>query len=164
MRCSQIKVQYPFESKKTISMVCAGTGITPCFQALFKLLGTPDDDRQVTMLYGNKSVGDILMKEELDAWAKQSGRLKLVHVVGSQPDDPAPQGWETTDTYIAETGWVDKAKIEKYCFPPSPDTLLFVCGLPGMYNALCGPRNEKELKDGSVLQQLGYTAAMVAKM
>merc|ERR1719231_2178300 len=65
-----IKRQYPFEGKKTISLVCAGTGITPCFQALWKLLGTPGDDRKVVMLYGNKTVEDILMKDELDAWAK----------------------------------------------------------------------------------------------
>ena len=59
-----IKSQYPFEGTKTISLVCAGTGITPCFQALWKLLGTPGDDRQVVLLYGNKSVDDILMKSE----------------------------------------------------------------------------------------------------
>jgi len=35
---------------------------------------------------------------------------------------------------------------------------------PGRYEALCGPRTEKELKEGSVLQQLGYTTSMVAKM
>ena len=69
-----------------------------------------------------------------------------------------------TPTYTAETGWVDEAKLKKHAFPPAEDTLVFVCGLPGMYAALCGPRNEKALKDGSTLQKLGYTADMVAKM
>lgn len=87
-----------------------------------------------------------------------------MHVVGNGPDDPAPPGWVDTPEYTAETGWVDKAKIEKYCFPPAEDTLLFVCGLPPMYDALCGPRTEKAIKEGSVLHQLGYTADMVAKM
>lgn len=45
-------------------------------------------------------------------------------------------GWVDTDTYTAETGWIDEAKIQKYCFPPSEDTLLFVCGLPPMYQVL----------------------------
>ena len=58
--------------KKTISMLCAGTGLTPMFQALWKLLGTPGDDRQVVLMYGNKSVEDILMKEELNAWSKRA--------------------------------------------------------------------------------------------
>jgi len=87
-----------------------------------------------------------------------------VHVVGNGPDDPAPPGWVDTPEYTAETGWIDKAKIQKYCFPPAEDTLLFVCGLPPMYDALCGPRTEKVIKEGSVLHQLGYTADMVAKM
>jgi len=42
--------------------------------------------------------------------------------------------------------------------------MLFVCGLPVMYNVLCGPRTEKELLAGSVLHKLGYSADMVAKM
>ena len=160
-----IKAQYPFEGKKSISLVCAGTGITPCFQALWKLLGTPGDDRKVVLLYGNKTVQDILMKDELDAWAAaHPGRLKIVHVVGNQPDEPAPPGWVSTPTYTAETGWIDQAKMEKYCFPPAEDTMLLVCGLPAMYTILCGPRTEKEVKEGSVLQKLGYTAEMVAKM
>mmetsp|Transcript_41571 Transcript_41571/g.88714 ORF Transcript_41571/g.88714 Transcript_41571/m.88714 type:complete len:306 (-) Transcript_41571:455-1372(-) len=160
-----IKSQYPFEGKKTITMICAGTGITPMYQAMWKLLGTPGDDRKVTVLYGNKSPTDILMKEQLDEWAaKSGGRLKLVHVVGNRPDDPPPAGWETTPTYIAETGWVDEAKIKKYAFPPSEDTLVFVCGLPMMYKFLCGPRTDKELAEGTTLHKLGYTSSMVAKM
>mmetsp|Transcript_2077 Transcript_2077/g.6943 ORF Transcript_2077/g.6943 Transcript_2077/m.6943 type:complete len:291 (+) Transcript_2077:74-946(+) len=160
-----IKAQYPFAGKTTFTLIAAGTGIAPMYQALWKLMGTEGDDRKVTLIYGNKSPEDILLKEELDGWASRSaGRLKIVHVVGNQPDDPAPPGWADTPTYTAETGWVDEAKLKKHAFPPAEDTLVFVCGLPGMYAALCGPRNEKELKDGSTLQKLGYTADMVAKM
>ena len=75
------------------------------WQALWKLLGTPGDERQVVLMYGNKSVEDILLKDELSAWSKKAaGRLKLVHVVGNGPDDPAPPGWADTPEYIAETG------------------------------------------------------------
>jgi len=159
-----VKVQHPF-GKKSISMLCAGSGITPMVQALQKLVDTPGDATEVVLLCGNKSVDDILMKEELNAWSKRAGgRLKLVHVVGNRPDDPAPPGWVDTPEYTAETGWIDQAKIQKYCFPPAEDTLLFVCGLPPMYEILCGPRTEKEVKEGSVLQKLGYTSEMVAKM
>jgi cytochrome-b5 reductase len=85
-------------------------------------------------------------------------------VVGNRPDEPAPEGWVDTPTYTAACGWIDEAKIQKYAFPPADDTLVFVCGLPPMYNILCGPRNEKELKEGSVLPKIGYTKEMVAKM
>ena len=59
--------------------------------------------------------------------------------------------------------WVDKAKLEKYAHKPSEDTLVMMCGLPVMYDVFCGPRDEEELKEGSVLDQLGYTTDMVAK-
>ena len=65
--------------------------------------------------------------------------LRVVHVVGETAEAPAPPGWTDTPEYTAETGWIDQAKIEKYRFPPSDDTLLFVCGLPPMYEALCAP-------------------------
>lgn len=120
---------------------------------------------QVTLLYGNKTPEDILMKEQLDTWAAASGgRLRIIHVVGNRPDEPPPAGWVSTPTYEAETGWIDEAKIRKYAHPPSADTLVFVCGLPPMYSNLCGPRTEKEIGDGTVLQKLGYTTPMIAKM
>ena len=50
------------------------------------------------------------------------------------------------------------------CFPPAADTLVFVCGLPAMYESLCGPRGEsKTLPADSVLAKLGYSAEMVYK-
>lgn len=160
-----IKEQYPFEGKERISMLCGGTGITPMYQALHKLMTTPGDERPVTLVYGNKTPEDILLKEQLEKWAAAApGRLKVVHVVGNRPDEPPPAGWVSTPSYTAETGWIDRGKVEKYCDPPDEKTLLFVCGVPQMYEIMCGPRTEKELKEGSVLSALGYTAKMVAKM
>jgi len=160
-----IKSQYPFEGKKTFTMLCGGTGIAPMYQALHKLLGTPGDDRKVTLLFSNVSPADILLKEELEAKAAAfPDRFRLVHVVGSKPDAPAPPGWESTSAYTADTGWIDEAKVAQYAFPPGEDTMLFICGVPGFYDGMCGPRGEKELKEGTVLQRLGYTAEMVAKM
>jgi len=159
-----VKVQYPFVGKKTITMVAAGTGITPMYQALFRLLETPGDAREVVLIYGSRTVEDILCRKELDAMARAHSRLKVVHVIGQNADDPPPAGWMDSDAHIAESGWIDRAKLEKYAFPPSEDTLLFVCGLPAMYDSLCGPRTEAELAEGSVLSEIGYTASMVAKM
>ena len=36
-------------------------------------------------------------------------------------------------------------------------TLVMVCGLPAMYDSLCGPRTEADLADGTVLKALGYS-------
>lgn len=65
--------------------------------------------------------------------------------------------------YAGEVGRVDEEKIGRLCSPPAADTLVFVCGVPAMYEALCGPRGEAALKDGSVLKKLGYTQEMVFK-
>ena len=162
---ANLKVQYPFEGKKTITMLCAGTGITPIYQALWRVLFTPGDERKVVLLYGARTEGDILLKDQLDEWAAAlPHRLTLVYVVGNAPDDPPPAGWKSRDTYVAEAGWIDRRKIEKYAFPPARDTLCFVCGLPSMYATLCGPREEKAVREGSVLAELGYTTPMVAKL
>jgi cytochrome-b5 reductase len=87
-----VKTQYPFEGKKSFTMICGGSGITPMYQALHKLIGTEGDDRPIVLLYGNKTKEDILMITELEEKAKsQPGRLKVVHVVGNRPDEPRGQ-------------------------------------------------------------------------
>lgn len=146
-------------------MLCGGTGIAPIYQALWKLLGTEGDDRKVTLLFSNKTEKDILLKDELDAYARKfPNRFKLVYIVGDTADAAAPAGWTSTDHMTAETGWIDEAKVKAYAFPPSEDTLVFVCGVPGLYELLCGPRGDKEVKEGSLLHKLGYSKEMVAKM
>jgi len=160
-----IKAQYPFASARTISLLCAGTGITPMIQVLQKVLETPGDDREVVLMYGNKSPEDILMKDELEAWARRyPNRLKVVHVIGETPDATLPDGFASTEQYTAEPGWIDEAKIKKHCFAPAEDTSIFVCGLPIMYKLWCGDRMEPELEPGTLLDKLGYTTAMVEKM
>jgi cytochrome-b5 reductase len=59
---------------------------------------------------------------------------------------------------------VNEDKIKRYGHPPSDDTLVVVCGLPGVYDKLCGPRSELDLAPGSALANLGYTGPMVAKL
>ena len=37
------------------------------------------------LLYGNRTVRDILMKDQLDAWAEKfKDRFRVVHVIGSR--------------------------------------------------------------------------------
>jgi len=159
-----VKRQHPF-GVRTISMLCAGSGLTPMVQALRKLVGDPSDTTEVVLMVGNKSVEDILMKGELDELVRTAkGRLRVVHVIGTAADSIAPDGWSSDTTYTAEAGWIDRAKVEEYCYPPSPETLVFVCGLPAMYEELCGPRTEAGLAEGSLLHRLGYQADMCVKM
>jgi len=62
-----------------------------------------------------------------------------------------------------QQGWVDEELVQEFAHPPADDTQVFVCGLPSVYDSLCGPRNEKGLAPMSVLSRLGYSAEMVFK-
>ena len=141
-----VKIQYPFRTQgptptavKTVSMLCGGTGIAPMYQALQRMNSDPANECRVTCLYGNNSVADILLREELDSLAKSSSNLTVHHVLGTAADAPKPEGWS------GEVGWIDEEKIKRLCFPPAADTLVFVCGLPAMYESLCGPCGESVL-------------------
>jgi hypothetical protein len=58
---------------------------------------------------------------------------------------------------------VNEEALLKYAAPPSPSTRVLVCGLPGVYEKLCGARDNQEVAPHSVLWKLGYTSDMVVK-
>jgi cytochrome-b5 reductase len=55
-------------------MLAGGTGITPCYQVAAAVLKDPADTTTVSLIFGNISADDILIKEELDALAAQHPR------------------------------------------------------------------------------------------
>ena len=74
---------------------------------------------------------------------------------------PSPEGFAGLRN--AEIGWVNEDKIRRHGFAPSEDTRVFVCGLPGVYDKLCGPRSTAEVDPDSALGRLGYSREMVVK-
>eukprot|EP00927_Polykrikos_kofoidii_P044033 TRINITY_DN3811_c0_g1_i2.p1 TRINITY_DN3811_c0_g1~~TRINITY_DN3811_c0_g1_i2.p1 ORF type:complete len:285 (-),score=27.37 TRINITY_DN3811_c0_g1_i2:99-953(-) len=147
-----VKVQYPF-GKKKVTMLAGGTGITPMIQALHAILGTPGDTTEVTLIYGNRTQGDILCRTLLDLWSIEArGRLKVVHILSHASKDT---------TWTGPKGFVDKQAIQKYSATPYEDVLVMVCGPSVMYDILCGPREHKELS--GTLKNMGYTADQVFK-
>jgi len=176
-----IKKPYPFTGIKTITMLAVGVGIAPMLQALHSVLTTTGDTTKVVLLYGNRAVADILMRERLEAWAdKDRDRFKLVFCVGTRwkkfivgggtanvKKPPPPEGFEGLTNaaigIVGVEGWINEQHVKTFAFPPANDTQVFVCGLPSVYDSLCGPRNEKTLTPSSVLRRLGYTEEMVFK-
>lgn len=61
-------------------------------------------------------------------------------------------------------GWINEAKIRNHGYPPGDDSLVVVCGLPGVYDKLCGPRCDKSVAAGSALFSIGYSDDMVIKL
>lgn len=149
-----VKVQYPYK-KKAVGMICGGTGVTPMIQALHALLGTPEDKTHVSMLYGSRVNDDILAEELLNRWADASGgRFTCTHVLSQDP--------EVASAWRGCKGRISRELIQEHMPPPSEDCSIFVCGPPGFYDTLCGPRNEPNELTG-LLKEMGYTAAQVVK-
>ena len=146
-----VKKQYPFGPR--VAMLVGGTGISPMLQALHAVLGTDGDTTQVTILYGSQSSDNILAKATLDAWAASHGdRLAVIHVLSNEPADSESP---------FERGFITKDLVQRHVPPPGEDCLVFVCGPPPLYDALCGPRGDAAV--AGVLGELGYAPAQVVK-
>jgi cytochrome-b5 reductase len=153
-----VKIQYPFKKAKHILMIAGGTGITPMIQALHAIIGEDPKDRsteKVTLLYGSQKADDILGKDMLDHWsATHEDVFSVTHVLSNEDGD-------VSNMKDMKKGFVSKEIIAESFPGPDEDVLIFICGPPPMYNALCGPRDQSELS--GVLAEMGYSAEQVFK-
>ncbi|GKV06403.1 hypothetical protein SLEP1_g18301 [Rubroshorea leprosula] len=148
------KLRYTPNMKKHIGMIAGGTGITPMLQVIEAILKNPDDNTQVSLLYANISPDDILLKQKLDILATSHPNLKVFYTV----DNPS-KNWK------GGSGYVSKDMVVKGLPAPGVDTLILVCGPPGMMNHISGNKG-KDYSQGElagILKELGYTEQMVYK-
>lgn len=148
------KLRYSPNMKKHIGMIAGGTGITPMLQVIEAILKNPDDNTQVSLLYGNISPDDILLKQKLDILAASHPNLKVFYTV----DNPT-QNWK------GGVGYISKDTALKGLPSPSDDALILVCGPPGMMKHVSGEK-AKDYSQGElsgILKDLGYTEQMVYK-
>lgn len=176
------KVAYPFdENISAITMIAVGAGVAPMIRILRALLdGETDHDKclhvkKIRLLYGARTVADILQREQLDQWHESNGddRFQVCYCIGSRWSNvhfaaktsqkqgpPLPQGWESVPLDRKELGWVDGDKVVRKGASNAQDRghRIFICGLPGVYLSLCGKRSDPEVEEGTQLHRLGYTA------
>jgi cytochrome-b5 reductase len=128
-------------------------------QALHAILGDANSRTKVTMLYGSKVSTDILGCELLHKWAADhADRFQVIDVLSHEPTAEEGSDWK------GERGFVNRQRIEEHFLPANTTDgklIIFVCGPPPMYNALCGPREEKEVT--GVLGEVGYSTEQVFK-
>ena len=147
-----VKIQAPF-GYSHVGMLVGGTGITPMIQALHSILGDDKSTTKATMLYGSRVASDILGQDLLDKWSTEDDRLEVVHVLSDEPQD---------SDWTGPRGHITRELVSKYLPPPEDkDSIIFMCGPPPMYDALCGPRDEKEVK--GLLGEMGYSPEQVFK-
>ncbi|GEM12114.1 sulfite oxidase [Rhodotorula toruloides] len=107
-----------------VSLVLGGSGITPGFALIARILLSPNDDTQLRVVDANKSEDDILMRAELDHFEKEAkeGQLHITHVL-SHP---------ANDEWTGRRGHVDADLLRDALFPPDEDSVVLLCGPPAM--------------------------------
>ena len=151
-----LKLAYTENMKQTMGFVAGGTGIAPMLQMIEEILRNPADKTQLSLVYGSVSESDILLKARIDALAKKhASQFKVTYVL-----DKAPKGWN------GASGFITTALLKEKLEPPSGDTMVIVCGPPGLMAAISGPKSPDFTQGdlGGALLQLGYTKESVFKM
>jgi NAD(P)H-flavin reductase len=65
---------------ENIGMIAGGTGITPMFQVIQYILENPEDNTNVSLIFANVSIDDILLKNDLEKFTKHP-QFKLYYVL-----------------------------------------------------------------------------------
>lgn len=109
----------PLRDAKTVIGIAGGSGITP-FRSLAKAIADGDEDAEMILLYGSRTLEDAVFQEEFKALENSCSKFKLVNVLSHQEKEGC------------ENGFITAELIKKYA--PQGDYSLFLCGPQAMYN------------------------------
>ncbi|KAL8877665.1 MAG: hypothetical protein Q9198_004362 [Flavoplaca austrocitrina] len=106
-------------------MICAGSGVTPIFQVFRAVMKDKSDPTRCTVLSGNRSIEDILCKEDLDALAQAHGdRAQVIYTLTKASD-----GWQGL------RGRIDGKLVEKHC-QKDEKSMVLICGPEALEKAI----------------------------
>ena len=105
---------------KNLLFVAGGIALPPMRCVIWNALDRREDFKDITIVYGDKSVNDLVYKEELKEWENRPD-VNLITTV-----DP---GGETPD-WTGKVGFVPS--VLEAAAPASADTVAIVCGPPVM--------------------------------
>ncbi|MFA5092734.1 MAG: FAD-dependent oxidoreductase [Candidatus Omnitrophota bacterium] len=125
----QVKIQGPFgkfnldEGAPKVAFLSGGIGITPirsiCKYVVDKNLGT-----DMVLLYSNRSVRDIVFKDDFDAMSKSYPLLRVAHVL-----------CETEEGFKCRVGLINSGVIKDE-IPDYLERKFYLCGPPQMVEAM----------------------------
>lgn len=150
------KYAWTANKHKHITLIAGGTGITPMYQLARAIFSNPTEKTQVTLVFGNMTESDILLKKEFEALEQQHPqRFRAFYTV-----DTAPESWPYG------RGRITKELLKTVMPGPEEENIkVFVCGPPGLYQAVSGVK--KSVQDqgelGGMLRELGYGKEQVYK-
>jgi len=125
----EVFIQYPFgkfvleESSLKIAFLSGGIGITPirsiCKYVVDKNLGV-----DIVLVYANRSVKDVVFKDDFDALMKSYSLLRVAHVL-----------CETEPGFKCTVGRINREVIKNE-IPDYPERKFYLCGPPQMVEAM----------------------------
>ncbi|KHN96823.1 NADH-cytochrome b5 reductase [Metarhizium album ARSEF 1941] len=150
--------KYPWTENKHdhIGLIAGGTGITPMYQLCRAIFNNSNDKTKVTLVFGNVTEEDILLRSKLaELENTYPRRFRAFYVL-----DKPPKDWQ------GNKGYISKELLKTVLPEPKEENIkVFVCGPPGLMKAISGPKvspqDQGELS-GS-LKDLGYSKEQVYK-
>ncbi|CAI5494613.1 unnamed protein product [Closterium sp. Naga37s-1] len=142
MRGPKGKFKYRPNMCRAIGMIAGGTGVTPMFQVARAILENPSDRTNISLIFANVTVDDILLKDELEALHKSAPDRLSIYYVLNEP----PEGW------TGGVGFVTPAMIQQHIPAPAPDVMVLRCGPKPMNQAMA-----------AALEELGYASDSLFK-
>ncbi|KAJ4817651.1 Nitrate reductase [Rhynchospora pubera] len=121
---------------KRLALIAGGTGITPAYQVIQAVLrNQPEDTTEMHLVFANRTEDDILLREELDQWAKEyPDRLKVWYAVSQVKRE---EEWRYS------VGYVNESILKEHVPFGGSDTIALACGPPQMIQSAVLPNLEK---------------------
>ena len=108
-----------------IVFIAGGIGITPLLSML-RYIAQNDNQKQVTLIWANRTVKDTFLPEEFEDITKVMPNLKIHYIMSQQPD------------YTGLKGYLNDEILKELLCPVSHGTRVFLCGPPVMMKLVKG--------------------------
>jgi predicted ferric reductase len=112
------------DAETEMVMVAGGIGITPMLSML-RYMADTDDHRKVTLVWSNRTEGQILCREELDGMKRTHPELAIHHVL------------TRAEGFQGQMGRLTLQTLKELLAGCNRGAAVFVCGPPPMMDEVC---------------------------
>lgn len=105
-----------------ITLILGGSGVTPGFQVISRILRDENDKTKVKVIDANNTEADILLRGDFEEFSKKHPDQFEITYVLTFPDE----NWK------GYKGFVTEDIIKKHAFEPADKNVALLCGPPAM--------------------------------